>query len=97
MYNRFKDVPSVYIDGTLYMIIAVCGFLASQFGSDEAYKLFTETMLFWAKLVNGTLLAGATALKMFRSTGFAEHVQNKVNNPNEDPSKPIVPQLNPNP
>jgi hypothetical protein len=65
----------VFIDGTLYVVIAVCGFVATMIGSDESYNRFSEQALYWGKLVNGSLLAGATALKMFRSTAYSDHVQ----------------------
>ncbi len=73
----FARVKPVTIEGLLYVAIAVCGFLATVFGSDESFNLFGPMLLFWVKLVNGSILAAATALKMFRSNTFAEHVQEK--------------------
>ena len=66
-------VTSMHIDASLYVVIAVCGFIATMLGTDETFQMFGDSTLWYMKLVNGSLLAGATALKMFRSTAFADH------------------------
>jgi hypothetical protein len=63
----------MYIDGVLYVCIAVFTFLQTQFGGDEAAKYITPVDLFWLKLVVGALAAGALALKLYRSTAFADN------------------------
>lgn len=60
------------IDGTLYVSIAVFTFLQGVFGSDEAVKLMPVMLLFISKVTVGAIAAGSLALKMFRSTQFAE-------------------------
>lgn len=70
-------IPAVFLDGCLYVVIAVCGFLATALGSDETYQMFNAVTLFWLKTINGSVLAATTALKMFRSTAYAEHQQTK--------------------
>lgn len=75
----FLSIPPVFTDGALYVSIAVFGFLLSQLGSEEALKYISAANLFWTKLIFGTFLAGFTALKMFRSTSYADHVTTKQN------------------
>lgn len=76
-YKYFSQIPSVFIDGGIYVCISVLTFLSMQFGSDEAAKYISATTLFWLKLIIGGSSAGFLAIKMFRSTQFAEHQQAK--------------------
>jgi len=76
--NYSKSVPPVFIDGTLYVLIAVFGTVQSMFTTEEAYKYVPPYVLFWGKSVLGTMLAAVSALKMFRSTSFAEHLETKA-------------------
>ncbi len=78
LYNRMASVPSVVIDGFLYVSIAVCGAIAVLLSSDEAYKYINPYWLFWSKGINAVWLAGTTALKMFRSTSYADHQTKKI-------------------
>jgi hypothetical protein len=61
-----------HFDGYLYAAIAMTGFITSSLGSDEAFTLFQPSTLFWAKVTFGSLGAGALAVKMYRSTTFAQ-------------------------
>lgn len=71
-------VPTVYIDGALYAGAAIFGFAQGFLSGEEAYKYVTPpSVLFWIKLIVGCAAAGCLALKMFRSTTFAEHQQEK--------------------
>lgn len=63
---------AVWIDGTLYVCIAMFLALQTTFSSEEAYSYVNPYALFWLKAVLGTLGAGAGALKMFRSTTFSD-------------------------
>ena len=74
----FGSIAPVFIDGLLYVIIAVAGFASTMLGSDEAFEMFSKPILFYIKLTNGSLLAGATALKMFRSTAYSDHRESSV-------------------
>lgn len=67
-------VTPIQLDGTLYMLIAAFGSIQTFFSSDEAYKYVDPYVLFWIKALTGTLLAVVGALKMFRSTSYAEHM-----------------------
>lgn len=73
----------IFIDGLLYAAVAIFGFLQTQFGGEEAVKLLSPQVLFWVKTVVGALAAGALAVKLFRSTAYAEH-QAKVKNGSGD-------------
>lgn len=74
----------MHLDAILYVLIAVCGFVATILGSDEANKMFTSQVLFWFKLSNGSLLAGVTALKMYRSTAFSDWKATKTAETNSE-------------
>lgn len=71
------NVPPVFIDGTLYTLVAMFVALQGIFSSEEAYKYVNAYALFWGKSVVSVLAAGLTALKMFRSTSYADHLKVK--------------------
>ena len=70
----------VVLDGFLYACIASFTFSQAFFNSDEAYKYVNPFILFWMKYVFGMGAATAGAVKMFRSTVFADN-KNGVDNP----------------
>jgi len=76
MMTKLKPV---HIDGVLYGLIALCGYLAGALGGDSAAALFTSMSLWLLQTLNGCILATATALKMFRSTTYAKHQDDTVN------------------
>lgn len=61
------------IDGALYAAVAVFAALNTSFGSEEAAKYVSPEHLFWLKTNTGAIASGCLALKMFRSTTYAEH------------------------
>lgn len=67
----------VIFDGVIYFLIALFGYLSTAFGSDEAAKYVTPIVLFWTKTIIGSLAAGTLAIKLYRSTTFAEYRQAK--------------------
>lgn len=75
--NYFAAVPTVFIDGLLYCLIALFMFCQTYFGGDEAAKYIDPTMKFWLNGVIGAAGAICGALKMFRSNSFAEHQAGK--------------------
>lgn len=75
--NYLAGVPPVFLDGLLYALVVIFSFLQAQFGSDDAAKYISPMVLFWIKTIVGTLGAAALAIKLFRSTTFAEHQANK--------------------
>lgn len=60
------------LDAIIYISIAVTGYLMTQWGSDEAGKFISLQSLFWLKTGTGCVSAGSLALKMFRSTTYAD-------------------------
>lgn len=77
LYRYTKDIPAIWLDGCLYVAVAVFMFLQNQFGSDEAAKYVSPHGLFWITTIVGALGAGALALKLFRSSSYAEHIESK--------------------
>lgn len=69
------SIPPVFVDGTLYALVAMFGFLQAQFGSDDAAKYLSPVHLFWIKTVVGAMASVALAMKLYRSTSYADHQQ----------------------
>lgn len=77
MYKYFGETPAVFIDGWLYVLIALFGALTAAFASDEAAKYLKPEALFWLRTMCGVNSAWLLALKMFRSTSYSQHQENK--------------------
>jgi hypothetical protein len=78
--NYFKSIPPVFIDGALYALIAWFTFNQSYLGGDEAAKYIDAKTKF---ILNWVIGSGATifaSIKMFRSTTFSEHREEKKKN-----------------
>lgn len=75
--NYFRGIPGVFIDGTLYALIAMFGAMIASFNAEEAYKYIEAHLLYWLKELSKWGLALVTAIKMFRSTSFGEHQETK--------------------
>lgn len=81
MYHRiqayFQGIKPVWIDGTFYVLLALFGSIELTFNNDDIYKYVGAVQVFWIKNVLAWMLATVTALKMFRSTTYADHVNEK--------------------
>lgn len=75
--NYFSSIPSVFIDGLLYVLVAWFIFSQSYLGGDEAAKYIEPETKFWVNFFIGSFAASCGALKMFRSNSFAEHQEEK--------------------
>jgi hypothetical protein len=75
----FSSIPSVFIDGCLYAVIAWLIFSQSYLGGDEAAKYVSPQLKFWLNYAIGGCGAFFGAVKMFRSTAYAEHQESKKN------------------
>lgn len=75
--SYFGQVSPVFLDGLLYMLIAVFGALQGHLSLDDAAKWVNPQLLFWLKGTVLLCLTSVTAIKMFRSTSFAEHQRKK--------------------
>lgn len=75
--NPFRNWKPIYTDGLIYGGIAFCAFWSTHFSSDEAYKYVVPKDLYWMRGWSGAIAATLLALKLFRSTSYAEHIQNQ--------------------
>lgn len=87
LQQYFSGISPTFIDGLLYVMIAVFGAGVVSFTSEEAYKYINPFVLYWLTETSKWGLAAVTALKMFRSTSYAEHqeIKAKVNEPGPVP------------
>lgn len=67
------SIPAVFIDGFLYMLIAMFTFLQGYMSGDEAAKWVNPEVRFWMNCTIGSLAAACGAIKMFRSTSYSAH------------------------
>lgn len=65
----------VYVDGLLYVLIGLFGAMEATFNDDTAYKYFNPYVLYFCKNIIIWCLAIVSALKMFRSTTFSDHLE----------------------
>ena len=90
--SYFASIPPVFIDGTLYLLVALFGYMQTAFGTDEAAKYISPAPLFWIKTAIGALASSVLAIKLFRSTAFAEHQASKSSPvPSTTPTDPTNP------
>lgn len=75
--NYLASIPAVFIDGVLYALIAFLIFSQSYLGGDEAAKYVSPAVKFWMNYAVGGLGAFFGAIKMFRSTSYADHQETK--------------------
>jgi hypothetical protein len=73
----FSTIPAVFIDGTLYVLIALGTANSAALSTDMAAKYIDAQILFYIQWINGSMGASLLALKMFRSTAFAQHQDDK--------------------
>ena len=85
--NYFKTVPSVFIDGLVWVFIAEFAYCQSYFGTDEAVKYLSPRSRFWLLFAIGSGAVMCGALKMFRSTSYADHQEQKKQNGTNPPFK----------
>ena len=76
-HKYFSTIPSVFIDGLLFVAIALFTSLSASVSSDEAAKYIDAQTLFWFKMFLSASAATVLALKMYRSTTFSEHQEVK--------------------
>lgn len=81
-----SGIKPVHIDGMLWVGIAIFGAMQGMLTTDEAYKYVPPSVLFWMKFSVMCAVAGCGALKAFRSTSYAGHLQDQ-----KDAADPIKP------
>jgi hypothetical protein len=77
IHQYFAGIPSVFMDGFLYVCIAALTAITAFVTSDDAAKYIPPEVLFWGKGILSILAACVVSIKMFRSTSFAEHQAEK--------------------
>lgn len=83
MYHRiqayFAGVKPVWVDGTIYVLLALSAAVGLTFNNDDIYKYVTSVkFVFWTKNMNVWIGATLLAMKMFRSTSYSDHLESKV-------------------
>lgn len=76
--NYFASIQPVFLDGLLYCLIALYTGMMNTLSTDEAAKYIAPEYLFWMRALVSWALAIVGAIKMFRSTSFAEHQAGKI-------------------
>jgi hypothetical protein len=84
--NYFASIPTMFIDGLLYTALAILTGINTTFGGDEAAKYVSPEPLFWVKSLCSWSAQGLLAVKLYRSTAFADH---------QDAKKQAVPTFTP--
>lgn len=67
----------VFIDGTLYALMAMGTAAELALSNDDVYKYASPYFVFYSKSLTNIILAGATAVKGFRSKSYSEYSKNK--------------------
>lgn len=73
VWQWLTSVKPVVVDGLLYVVIAFFTSLVGLLAQDEAYKWLNPYLVYFGKTFGTLMLATATALKMFRSSSYADH------------------------
>lgn len=73
-WGALAGVPPVFLDGALWVVIAMGQAAQGELGSEAAFKYVDPNLLYWAKFSVNILTQGATGLKMFRSTSYGKHL-----------------------
>lgn len=96
----FAGVKPVFIDGGLYVMLAFLGAILITFSNDDIYKYSPmsnyrawPTFVHWTKSIDEWMIAVFTALKMFRSTAYADHLNDKQMAKDGTKPAPILPPI----
>lgn len=75
--RALSRIPTVIIDGGLYVGMGITSVALACLSTDEAAKFVSPAPLFWIKMFLAVMDAVFLNLKMFRSNSFATHQQEK--------------------
>lgn len=75
--NYLMEIKPVYLDGFIYIGMATTGVNAAMLSSDNAAKYIDPMWLFYLLWINGIADAVLLSIKMYRSTSFADHKEEK--------------------
>lgn len=68
-------INAVFVDGSLWVLIALFTAMQGMLTGEESYKYASPTVLFWTKFTIASMAASCGALKAFRSTSYAHHIE----------------------
>ena len=86
--KQISDIPGAYIDCALYLAITLFGALSEILDSEDAKGYIPTSYLFWSKSFCAVAWKVALALKLFRSTAFADHKLEVKENTETKETKP---------
>jgi hypothetical protein len=75
--NYFATVPPVFLDGLIYVLLSMTTTWMGIMSSESARQFVGVVWLFWINSFLVTANAGLLALKMFRSTSYSDHQNQK--------------------
>ena len=87
-WRELTTVKPVFLDGGLWVIIAMGQAAQARLGSEDVYKYVEPHMLYWLKTGVEIVTQGATGLKMFRSTAYGKHLAEEKNLQTVNETKP---------
>jgi hypothetical protein len=67
LVGDLNKIPPAVLDGVLAVAVAVFLFQQGMLGSEESWKYFDPSFLYYCKFFIGSLAVGAMALKTFRA------------------------------
>lgn len=82
LYESFKGIPSVFIDGMLCVVVSFFAGWSIVFGGEDAAKYVNEVTLWWLKSTTMVLVGTLNALIFFRSKSYSDHLTKKANESN---------------
>ena len=84
--NYFANVPPMFLDGMLYCLISYFTVWVNTISSEDAAKYIEPQTLFYLKAHLSSIAQAFLAIKLFRSTSYADHKAAQK----EDAAKVIV-------
>lgn len=83
LQTYLRGLSPAFVDGMIYVAIAFFTFNNTFLGNDEAAKFIKPMILFFTKWFMGCGGAVSLAVKLYRSTQFAQHQQEQQDEKNE--------------
>jgi hypothetical protein len=77
MQKYFSDIPPVFLDGCIAVLIASMTALNMSFATDDSAKYVDPTIRWYVLVFIGTLIQGLHALSKFRDKTYSAHMAAK--------------------
>lgn len=94
-YAYLTTIPAVFIDGVIYVVLAITSAWGTILTSDAAKLYMGAKIIFWISSANIIVSSALLALKMFRSTSFADHQKDKKDPLTPTPALAVTPTQTP--